>query len=777
MKCPNCGAEVEDGMKFCGECGTKIPQEKICPSCGAANPLTTKFCGECGTKLDGTEAAGNGGLSMGDKNVVAGDVTGTKVMGNAVYNITTVAPENQTKELECHICGRHLLSHDSITCKVCGKTVCEHDFDNKYKCCVRCAAPEYEKIKQFENQIAEINRCIDKFGHEVDEDDEDYQDEIRKWPKNAEKLKLAFKTFLENELNGKQVEGKTIQIRRKINAQYVNVCCEKLFYAESGMEFYDWFLADATLGDRPVVSSEEQFSTALEHKQISEIILAKGTYSLSYEAFVFEPEMFSISGESADYADMPVIHMNFLSDENDYRNLDDYSDNGNFNFRIIKNCIFTKDFVAKHSNYFIPGSESQDKKPGYIYFENCFTDQHEELFSFIQKVKVQKRLEDINKRLDGVECSDDSECTLRETVKNCYRDILFAELDGKPINGKTIVLEASAFPVSLYFEYLKDHRTTDPMNFLIHQLTRNNRLYVADTDEWNAAISSCEDFDWIYLKPGTYTIDKKYMTAPLIAIAGESENISEMPVLELDGFTPYGKKYAGFYYCILKEKYLEELAYVAAKDNFESIKNIWLVNCYTEKHQHSGEYYYEVLEKIKQEEEKRRQEEEKRQEEERKRQKEEEKKRQKEEERRQEEERKRLAEEKRLNIRRSRNPEAAAEIKQLLPKQRDFFEKYGESPKITRKTLAAIESLRYDFSVIKRIDAAFAEIPEYDECAALNTKLNEIIKKKEKESLEKEKKAQEKIENIKSLIIKILFLGILIGMFGIPFFYMFFLNE
>ena len=35
MKCSNCGAEVADGMKFCGDCGAPVPQEKTCISCGA----------------------------------------------------------------------------------------------------------------------------------------------------------------------------------------------------------------------------------------------------------------------------------------------------------------------------------------------------------------------------------------------------------------------------------------------------------------------------------------------------------------------------------------------------------------------------------------------------------------------------------------------------------------------------------------------------------------------------------------------------------------------
>lgn len=50
-KCPNCGAEVAQGLKFCGECGTKIAVKNNCPNCGAENPPGMKFCGECGTKL------------------------------------------------------------------------------------------------------------------------------------------------------------------------------------------------------------------------------------------------------------------------------------------------------------------------------------------------------------------------------------------------------------------------------------------------------------------------------------------------------------------------------------------------------------------------------------------------------------------------------------------------------------------------------------------------------------------------------------------------------
>ena len=53
IKCTNaaCGAENEDGAKFCEHCGTQLPQYKECPSCHSKAKLTARFCAECGCKL------------------------------------------------------------------------------------------------------------------------------------------------------------------------------------------------------------------------------------------------------------------------------------------------------------------------------------------------------------------------------------------------------------------------------------------------------------------------------------------------------------------------------------------------------------------------------------------------------------------------------------------------------------------------------------------------------------------------------------------------------
>lgn len=51
-KCPNCGTENDGENNFCGECGTKKPENLFwkCPNCGIENDAKNNFCGNCGTK-------------------------------------------------------------------------------------------------------------------------------------------------------------------------------------------------------------------------------------------------------------------------------------------------------------------------------------------------------------------------------------------------------------------------------------------------------------------------------------------------------------------------------------------------------------------------------------------------------------------------------------------------------------------------------------------------------------------------------------------------------
>ncbi|MBI3326420.1 MAG: AAA family ATPase, partial [Nitrospinae bacterium] len=55
MRCPSCGFDNPEGMKFCIECGA--PLRSRCPRCEFENPPRAKFCGECGALLTGQSPA------------------------------------------------------------------------------------------------------------------------------------------------------------------------------------------------------------------------------------------------------------------------------------------------------------------------------------------------------------------------------------------------------------------------------------------------------------------------------------------------------------------------------------------------------------------------------------------------------------------------------------------------------------------------------------------------------------------------------------------------
>ncbi len=55
MICPRCGAQVAEGNKFCGDCGSPLPWQ--CKACGSENPAGKRFCSECGAAMGSAAAA------------------------------------------------------------------------------------------------------------------------------------------------------------------------------------------------------------------------------------------------------------------------------------------------------------------------------------------------------------------------------------------------------------------------------------------------------------------------------------------------------------------------------------------------------------------------------------------------------------------------------------------------------------------------------------------------------------------------------------------------
>lgn len=141
--CSNCGAELDAGAKFCMECGTPVPQVKKCVQCGMELPLKAKFCFGCGVPQEGAPAGA--GISMGDKNVVAGDVVGQKVAGDNVQNkimgnmIVNNVHDDTKKVANCHVCGKHLAGNEGYHCPKCNQYVCEDHFDKLQNCCRNCS--------------------------------------------------------------------------------------------------------------------------------------------------------------------------------------------------------------------------------------------------------------------------------------------------------------------------------------------------------------------------------------------------------------------------------------------------------------------------------------------------------------------------------------------------------------------------------------------------------------------------------------------------------------
>lgn len=161
IKCPNCGVEVEDRSKFCGECGGAIPQSKECPQCHTKLAFGAKFCIECGCSFIDIQA---GGVSIGDKNIIAGDVVAKKDAYHISGNATIVENVNESKKLvRCSFCGKNIAVSNSIECKSCGGIVCEDCFDEELGICTKCVKEGYDAAsKEYREVVARIikNGCI-----------------------------------------------------------------------------------------------------------------------------------------------------------------------------------------------------------------------------------------------------------------------------------------------------------------------------------------------------------------------------------------------------------------------------------------------------------------------------------------------------------------------------------------------------------------------------------------------------------------------------------------
>ena len=151
MICNNCGSEIEEGMKFCGECGAAVPQTKICVSCGAEIAIRMKFCPECGANQNPVEKLKKDktvktGMSLGDKNVIGGSIIEHKEDTLISGNATIIKNEDQSKQIkQCHICGSLVSIIEGFVCPECGRFTCKNCYNGDENCCIECIEKNSEQ--------------------------------------------------------------------------------------------------------------------------------------------------------------------------------------------------------------------------------------------------------------------------------------------------------------------------------------------------------------------------------------------------------------------------------------------------------------------------------------------------------------------------------------------------------------------------------------------------------------------------------------------------------
>lgn len=213
MNCPKCNAKSEDNEKFCSNCGAEIPAQR---------------------KNSGA------GVSIGDKNVIAGDVS-----------ITNVNAQDETKLVnECHVCGKHVTNDQGHTCPECGQFTCNECFDNKKKMCDSCVKEKHkvalDKYQSFASKIyakgaisAEDRRNLKRESESLGLSNEEVISIENSFRNDSNDLtdadKIVLNDCIEFLLNGEYEKAKEIEsIHEKYPDNSDVFACYVRFFARSG---------------------------------------------------------------------------------------------------------------------------------------------------------------------------------------------------------------------------------------------------------------------------------------------------------------------------------------------------------------------------------------------------------------------------------------------------------------------------------------------------------------------------------------------------------------
>lgn len=85
MRCQNCGADLDHGVEFCRECGSKVNRKIFCRECGEEVTLGIRFCSNCGSDMSIVERF----ATKGDEHGTTASNYNTRLAGEKNVNRTT----------------------------------------------------------------------------------------------------------------------------------------------------------------------------------------------------------------------------------------------------------------------------------------------------------------------------------------------------------------------------------------------------------------------------------------------------------------------------------------------------------------------------------------------------------------------------------------------------------------------------------------------------------------------------------------------------------------
>lgn len=106
MNCSVCGSFIQDGAKFCAECGTPVIREVFCANCGNKLSAEQKFCPQCGMAAGGV----NSNLENADKVIEKKEIKfRSNVVTKALKDVPGSVISEETAEDIAKIISMHAL--------------------------------------------------------------------------------------------------------------------------------------------------------------------------------------------------------------------------------------------------------------------------------------------------------------------------------------------------------------------------------------------------------------------------------------------------------------------------------------------------------------------------------------------------------------------------------------------------------------------------------------------------------------------------------------------